>query len=288
MDVFISYSHKDRDWKERIATFMRCMQIQNRFDYATWDDGEINPGEDWRDHIMNAIDKCKIAVLLVSPDFLASDFILKQEVPRLEKLRDQERVHIVPVIIRPCTWEIVDLLVRLQLHPADGSALSGKSEHGIEEQLKLLCLEVNRLVGPPTVRKTSNTTRGGKVSTSSKSKFRFFTQEQIGDFLKTQFDTMAREYLQIFDTCLQKIWLVRAEDDRLYCFLDSETTQTSGLLDQWRIKLRPGVNVTVRPRSRYKNSGTVDIGKRQNWLYSRKLHPDPQELERKIREMIAV
>ncbi|MDH3614238.1 MAG: toll/interleukin-1 receptor domain-containing protein [Gammaproteobacteria bacterium] len=128
MDVFISYSHKDRDWKERIATFMRCMQIQNRFDYATWDDGEINPGEDWRDHIMNAIDKCKIAVLLVSPDFLASEFILKQEVPRLEDLRDQGQVHIVPVIIRPCTWEIVDLLVKLQLHPADGSALSGKSD----------------------------------------------------------------------------------------------------------------------------------------------------------------
>ena len=146
-----------------------------------------------------------------------------------------------------------------------------------------MCLEVNRLIGPPTVRETSNTARAGNVSTSSKLKFRFFSQEQIGDFLNAEFGTVAREYLQIFDTRLQKIWLVRTEDDRLYCFLDSETTQTAGQLDQWRIKLRPGITVTVRPRSRYKNSGTVDIGKRQNWLYSKKLHPDPQELQRKIR-----
>jgi hypothetical protein len=96
---------------------MGCMQIQNLFDYATWDDGEIKPREDWRNHIVAAIDNCKVAVLLVSPDFLSSEFVTDQEIPHLLRLREEGQVAVLPLIVPPCAWEVVEWLAEIQLHP---------------------------------------------------------------------------------------------------------------------------------------------------------------------------
>ena len=79
--IFISYSHRDEDWKNRILLHLGVARKQDRFDL--WDDRRIEGGEDWFEAITNAIDAGCVGILLVSAYSLTSNFILKEEVPRL-------------------------------------------------------------------------------------------------------------------------------------------------------------------------------------------------------------
>src|SRR5919206_406000 len=79
--VFISYSHADKDWLERLKRHLKPLVREGRLDY--WDDTHIRPGDDWRQEIRTALDTAQAAVLLISADFFASDFIDENELPPL-------------------------------------------------------------------------------------------------------------------------------------------------------------------------------------------------------------
>jgi len=79
--LFISYSHKDDVWLDRLLTILNPL-TRNQTVSAWWD-GQIKPSTKWRAEIDNGLSKAKVAILLVSPDFLASDFIQNEELPYL-------------------------------------------------------------------------------------------------------------------------------------------------------------------------------------------------------------
>jgi hypothetical protein len=66
--VFISYSHKDEDWKDRVVTHLRGLGHQGSL--AVWDDRRIEGGQDWYQEIQDAMSAASVALLLVSADFL--------------------------------------------------------------------------------------------------------------------------------------------------------------------------------------------------------------------------
>src|SRR5687768_16777803 len=116
--VFISYSHKDEVWKERLASHLGVLEKQELLDL--WDDQRIEAGEEWFDEIEVAINHVDVAVLLVSADFLNSKFILEEEVPRFLQRRVADGLNVFPVIVRPCLWKRVSWLSRLLVRPKDG------------------------------------------------------------------------------------------------------------------------------------------------------------------------
>ena len=72
--VFISYSHKDENWKDRFVEHLKGVVNEQQLDI--WDDRRIIAGSDWQKHIIEALTTCNIAVLMISPSYLTSKFIL--------------------------------------------------------------------------------------------------------------------------------------------------------------------------------------------------------------------
>ena len=80
--LFISYSHRDKDWFERFERMLKPVANAENL-CVVWSDKEIKPGEPWDDKITRALESSKIALLLVSSSFLASDYVNKSELPAI-------------------------------------------------------------------------------------------------------------------------------------------------------------------------------------------------------------
>lgn len=110
--VFISYSHKDAKWLKRLQVHLKPLEREGIVE--RWDDTRITPGNRWKDDIKQAIDEAKVAVLLISPDFLASDFIADDELPPLLAAAEKEGLVILPVILSPSRFKHIESLSQFQ------------------------------------------------------------------------------------------------------------------------------------------------------------------------------
>jgi hypothetical protein len=98
--VFISYSHKDKIWLERLRTHLKPLE-RKLPQLDIWDDTRIRAGSDWHADIRSVIARTKVAVLLVTADFLASDFIANNELPPLLEAAESDGAKILSVIVSP-------------------------------------------------------------------------------------------------------------------------------------------------------------------------------------------
>lgn len=99
--LFISYSHHDRDFLVELKRFLKGLEDQ---EIALWDDQQIAVGDRWRDEICKALIAAKAALLLVSQDFLASDFIAKDELPLLLQQAEKHGLKIFWIPVKPSTF----------------------------------------------------------------------------------------------------------------------------------------------------------------------------------------
>ncbi len=141
--VFVSYSHRDREWKDRLVHHLEVLEREGLLD--VWEDHRIAAGAHWRQEIEEAIAKAKVAVLLVSVDFLRSDFIRKAEVPEFLARRKAAGLHVFPVIVRPCAWTQVEEIASIQARPRDGKALTDFRRSRADHELVEIALEILRL-----------------------------------------------------------------------------------------------------------------------------------------------
>lgn len=110
--VFFSYSHPDAEYLNRMLIHMRPVERSGAIDL--WSDTKITAGDRWREEIRKAVKRARVAVLLVSADFLASEFIVTDELPPLLAAAEDEGARIIPVIIKPCRFLRDDSLSRFQ------------------------------------------------------------------------------------------------------------------------------------------------------------------------------
>jgi hypothetical protein len=153
--VFISYSHKDEREKDRLLSHLRVLQSEGLI--SLWSDDRISVGADWESEIWAAMAQAKVAILLISADFLTSDFILGQEVPTLLKRRRSEGLTVFPVIAKDCAWQEVDWLTRMNVRPKNGRPIWGAGSRRVNEDLTAIAKEVAAIVKTdPPVASTAN------------------------------------------------------------------------------------------------------------------------------------
>jgi uncharacterized protein DUF4062/TIR domain-containing protein len=134
--VFISYSHHDRNWCDQLRVHLRPLDRDGVVDL--WDDTRIAAGEIWRDEIDAALDSAAVAVLLISPDFLASDFITDNELPPLLTAAENQGCTILPLLVRPSLFGERPELSRFQTVNRDAVPLAAMTE--VERDTVLVAL----------------------------------------------------------------------------------------------------------------------------------------------------
>lgn len=111
--LFISYSHKDSRWLERVKEQLAVLESEGLID--SFDDTQIGAGENWLARLDQAMHEAQLAVLLISAPFLTSDFIRRDEIPHLFGQHQAAGMKIFPLLIRDCPWEEVRWLQQLKL-----------------------------------------------------------------------------------------------------------------------------------------------------------------------------
>lgn len=101
--AFICYSHQDSAALEALKAHLKPHLHDNPMDI--WDDNAIRPGGAWRTEINRALQVARVAIILLSPDFLASEFIQTVELPRLLEGARKDGLNVLWVAVRPCAYD---------------------------------------------------------------------------------------------------------------------------------------------------------------------------------------
>jgi hypothetical protein len=119
--LFYSYAHEDEVYRNELSVHLAVHRMDGLV--SEWHDRVIRAGEDWNKSIDAALTQAEIILFLVSPDFLASNYIHEIEMRTALRREAESVVRIVPIILRPCAWNSTPL-ARFQVLPRDGKPVT--------------------------------------------------------------------------------------------------------------------------------------------------------------------
>jgi hypothetical protein len=141
--VFISYSHKDKKWCDDLHTHLK--PYLHGGSIVSWSDQQIRPGSQWFTEIKTALTNTKVAVLLVTPDFIASDFIHEYELGPLLKEAEEGGVRILWIPVRESAY-METTLQKYQAVIDPGKPLAGMSTANRDHAWATICGEIKKAV----------------------------------------------------------------------------------------------------------------------------------------------
>ena len=157
MRIFISYSHRDQEALERLHIHLAPLRSEGLID--TWYDRQILAGERIDEEIGKELESCDPFLMLVSPDFLASDYCVNREMKRALERHREGAAHVIPIIVEPCDW-LSSPLGELKALPLDGESISkwtnpNSAYLDVVKELRRI-LETRKAAVPPMGRATSS------------------------------------------------------------------------------------------------------------------------------------
>jgi hypothetical protein len=143
-EVFLSYSHTDSRWRDRLKVHLKPLVRDDSIDI--WDDTRIKAGQAWKAEIEAALERARVAILLVSADFLASDFVQDEELPTLLEAAERAGVSILPIVVGPSRFA-ESPVGRFQAANSPNRPLSGLRREEAESVLVEISRRVEEIVG---------------------------------------------------------------------------------------------------------------------------------------------
>lgn len=145
--VFVCYSAKDVKWLDRILTSLQALHLNSVI--TPWSDQDIPAGDLWRQETEKRLNTAHAAVLILSVNFLASDFIKNVDIPILLQRYHYQGVKLFPVLVRPCPWEKIPWLNQLQtIMLKSRQPLSEANKSNREKKLAELAIQVEQWLFP--------------------------------------------------------------------------------------------------------------------------------------------
>jgi hypothetical protein len=130
VNIFFCYTHEDEALLNKLKMHLRPLQRQGLID--VWYDRDIGAGSEWEAEIKQHLNAAQIVLLLVSPDFMDSDYCYGIEMKCALERQERGEATVIPVILRPVYWH-GEPLGKLQALPTDGKPITSASWHDQDE-----------------------------------------------------------------------------------------------------------------------------------------------------------
>lgn len=200
--VFFSYAHADAQHRDRLEKGLAMLKRQGLIE--TWHDRRIIPGQHVDRAISAELEAADLILLLISPDFLESEYCYDVEMQRAMQRHEAGDAHVVPIILRPCDWKSAPF-GRLNALPTDGKPVTKWTDSDdafldITEGIKRV---IHGRGGAPTRRDVPTTTevRAPRARSSNLRVARVFTEKDRDDFARNAFEFIAR----FFENSLEEL-----------------------------------------------------------------------------------
>src|SRR5207249_1735319 len=130
--IFFCYAHEDEALLIKLKAHLKPLQRQGLIDI--WYDRDINAGTKWEEEINAHLNEAQIILLLVSPDFMDSDYCYGKEMQQALERDQRGEARVIPIIVRPVYWKGAPFS-KLQALPTDARPITGRKWHDVDEAL---------------------------------------------------------------------------------------------------------------------------------------------------------
>jgi Flp pilus assembly protein TadD len=149
--IFFCYAHEDEQLLNKLKSHIIPLQRQGLID--VWHDRDISAGTDWEQQIKSHLNAAQIILLLVSPDFMASDYSYSIEMKRALERHERGEARVIPIILRHIYWQGV--LGKLQALPTDARPIKSWSDldealYNVTEGIRKVIEEITPKSSPPS------------------------------------------------------------------------------------------------------------------------------------------
>ena len=119
--IFYCYAHEDKALRNELEKHLEPLKRSKQI--TTWHDRDIQPGTEWKQELASHLDSADIVLLLVSPNFMRSNYCYGVGMQRALERHEAGEARVIPVILRPVDWQQTPLS-KLQVLPTDGKPIS--------------------------------------------------------------------------------------------------------------------------------------------------------------------
>jgi TIR domain/CHAT domain len=194
IEVFFSYAHEDEKLRDELAKQLKLLERQGVI--SAWHDRQIVAGSEWGNAIDTHLDSAQVILLLISPDFLASDYCWDIEVKRAMERHEAGEARVIPVILRPVDYWQETSFGKLQALPTNAQPVTTWENR--DEAFRIVAQGIRKVIAdpPPTPPASHSAARSTKITVQESTSLTPGERRRLEmerDELQGQFDSLSEE-----------------------------------------------------------------------------------------------